>query len=255
MGNEKEMKIQFIGTGAADHEWSRYGEPGVMGSTVTLLDDHILIDCGPTALCALERYQADIDKITDIVITHSHTDHFDRENLKAVCTGRKLRLWGSGNVCGKAAEFCETRVLHYGMKFRIGRYDFLALEANHAVEDPTEETFLYLISGEKTLLYALDTGYLSSKAHRLLGKTRIDGAVWDATMSEPGDWRLFDHTDGRMFNIQRGLLERTGNMTPDTKVWFSHRARTLWPQELELQRKITERENVLLAIEGETVYL
>ena len=249
------MKIQFIGTGAADYDWSCYGAPGVMGSTVTLIDDHILMDCGPTAFQALKRYQADIDRITDIVITHSHSDHFDVENLKKVCSGSEICLWGSGNVCRKAASFCKTQTLHYGMNFQIGRYDFLALEANHAVEDPTEETFLYLISGEKTLFYALDTGYLASKAHRLLGKTHIDGAIWDATMSEPGDWRLFYHTDGQMFNIQRRLLERTGNMTSATKVWFNHRARTLWPQELELQRKIAARENVLLAVEGETVYL
>ena len=38
------MKIQFIGTGAADFDWSEYGKPGVLGSTSTLLDDHVLID-------------------------------------------------------------------------------------------------------------------------------------------------------------------------------------------------------------------
>jgi hypothetical protein len=44
-------------------------------------------------------------------------------------------------------------------------------------------------------------------------------------------------------------------MTSATKVWFNHRARTLWPQDLELQQKIAERENVSLALEGETVFL
>ena len=64
------MKIMFIGTGAADYDWSQYGQPGVSGSTATLIDDRLLIDCGPTAAAALERFGADPSKITDIVVTH-----------------------------------------------------------------------------------------------------------------------------------------------------------------------------------------
>ena len=37
------MKIMFIGTGAADHDWSRYGEDGVSGSTATLIDDRMRV--------------------------------------------------------------------------------------------------------------------------------------------------------------------------------------------------------------------
>ena len=50
------MKLQFIGTGAADFNWSKYGEPGVLGSTSTLLNGHILLDCGPTTAATFARY-------------------------------------------------------------------------------------------------------------------------------------------------------------------------------------------------------
>ena len=69
------MKLQFIGTGAADFDWSKYGEPGIKGSTSTLLDDHILIDCGTTVSKALKRFNIQSTDITAIVITHNHSDH------------------------------------------------------------------------------------------------------------------------------------------------------------------------------------
>ena len=74
-------------------------------------------------------------------------------------------------------------------------------------------------------------------------------------MSEPGDWRIFDHSDGLMFNIQRQVFIRRGNMDENTKIFFDHRARTLWPADPEEQEKIARRENVLLAHEGETVII
>lgn len=83
------MKIQFIGTGAADFDWSEYGKPGVLGSTSTLLDDHVLIDCGPTVPAALARFNADAAEITDIVITHNHSDHFDMESVKKIAGNGK----------------------------------------------------------------------------------------------------------------------------------------------------------------------
>ncbi|MBR7104826.1 MAG: MBL fold metallo-hydrolase [Lentisphaeria bacterium] len=250
------MKIRFIGTGAADHDWSRYGSPDVLGSAATLIDDHILIDCGPTVAAALKRFDVDTEKITDILITHNHSDHFDLRVLKELTAGRKVWLHGSPQVCQAACAFCQVHTLHWGVKFRAGVYEILPMESNHAVDDPTEETYCYLFSGEgKNLLYALDTAWFPSRACKMLGKTRLDAVVWDATMSEPGDWRIFDHSDGLMFNIQRQVFIRRGNMDENTKIFFDHRARTLWPADPEEQEKIARRENVLLAHEGETVII
>ena len=144
------MKLQFIGTGAADFDWSRYGEKNISGSCATLIDDHILIDCGTTTAKALERFNIDADKITTVVITHNHSDHFDPAVLEKVAKGRKLRLCGSTEVCQKVQHLCETFPLHYGEKFSAGEYEFTALPANHPVEDPNEETFIYIINEKDT---------------------------------------------------------------------------------------------------------
>lgn len=252
------MKITFLGTGAADHHWSRYGEPDVSGSTAALIDDRLLIDCGPTVAAALERFGLDRSKITDIVITHNHSDHFQPDVLKKIAGGRgdAICLYGSPQVCALAEPFCRVRPLDFGSRFQAGGYDFLALPANHTVEDIFEKTFLFRIAGEnETLLYALDTAWLPTLAYRLLGKTYLDGVIWDATMSRPGDWRIFEHTDPEMFAMMRKTLVFNGNMDENTRVWFNHRARTLWPSDPAEQEKIARRENVELAHEGETVYL
>ena len=111
------MKIQFIGTGAADFDWSEYGKPGVLGSTSTLLDDHVLIDCGPTVPAALARFNADAAEITDIVITHNHSDHFDMESVKKIAGNGKIRLFGSPQVCAEAEVCCEVHPVSYGCRF------------------------------------------------------------------------------------------------------------------------------------------
>ena len=93
------MKLQFIGTGAADFDWSKYGEPGIKGSTSTLLDDHILIDCGTTVSKALKRFNIQSTDITAIVITHNHSDHFNIDVLKEMTLSKEVCLYGSKEVC------------------------------------------------------------------------------------------------------------------------------------------------------------
>ena len=72
-------------------------------------------------------------------------------------------------------------------------------------------------------------------------------------MSEADDWRIFEHSDPVMFSHTRKVLKSDGVIDDDVKIWFDHRARTLWPEEPTEQEKIAARENVMLAHEGETV--
>ncbi|MBQ9788629.1 MAG: MBL fold metallo-hydrolase [Lentisphaeria bacterium] len=250
------IKLQFIGTGAADYDWSKYGEKGILGSATTLIDDHILIDCGTTAAAALKRFKADYPKITDIVITHNHSDHCEIENIRKVAAGRKINLYASPQVCEKMKDICTVHPLKPGDKFTIGEYTFTTLIGNHVLVDPNEFAFNYLIHGKgKNILYALDTSWLSSHAHKLIGNTYLNAIIWDATMSEPGDWRIFDHCDTYMIRIMREAFEQAQTIDAETINWFNHRARTLWPTSIAAQEKIADREKAKLCHEGEIFYL
>ena len=249
------MKMRFIGCGAADYDWSRYGEDGILGSTATLLNDSILLDCGPTVARALDRFGIDYEKISGIVNTHSHSDHFSVEVIRIIAGGRRIPFYGTWQACEQVRDFCEVHPVSAGDRFDFKGCSFLVLPANHAVTDLKEETFNYLISGDKTLLYALDTAWMLTKARLLIGKTHIDAVVWDATMSEADDWRIFEHSDPVMFANIRRVLQKTGNIDDNVKIWFDHRARTLWPQNPSEQEAIAKRENVMLAHEGEEVFI
>ena len=248
------MKLRFIGCGAADYDWSRYGEKGILGSTATLLNGSVLLDCGPTVAKALKRFGIDSSQITGIVNTHSHSDHFAPDVIREIATERKILFYGSLQACEQVRDFCEVRPLTFGDRFECMGCSFLALPANHAVADLKEETFNYLITeNNKTLLYALDTAWMLTKARLLIGKTHIDAIVWDATMSEADDWRIFEHSDPVMFANIRRVLYTTGVIDDHVKIWFDHRARTLWPEDPAACEAIAIKENVMLAHDGETV--
>ena len=247
------MKLRFIGCGAADYDWSRYGEKGILGSTATLLNGSVLLDCGPTVAKALKRFGIDSSQITGIVNTHSHSDHFSVDVIKEIAQDRKIHFYGSRQSCEQLKDICKVHPVSCGDSFELNGCTFLTLPANHAVTDLKEETFNYLITEDKTLLYALDTAWMLTKARLLIGKTHIDAIVWDATMSEADNWRIFEHSDPEMFSAIRRVLIQTGNVTEDVPVYFDHRARTLWPPELSEQQKIAERYGAHLAIDGETV--
>ena len=56
-----------------------------------------------------------------------------------------------------------------------------------------------------------------------------------------------------MFRVIRKTLAQSRNIDEKTRIWFNHRARTLWPADPAEQEKIAVRENVELAHEGEIV--
>ena len=71
------MQILFLGTGAAD--WPNPGPKVGKGRRFSslLLNQTILIDCGPMALDAHREFDVNVNLITDIVIGHGHGDHIN----------------------------------------------------------------------------------------------------------------------------------------------------------------------------------
>ncbi len=136
------MKMLFLGCGAADYDWSRYGEDGVLGSTLTLLDDSILLDCGPTATAAMQKFNVEYDQIIAIVNTHSHSDHLNLDEVRKISGKRKIPFYGSAEACAQVADCCEVHPLTFSDEFVIDNKNFLTLPSNHAVDNLKEEFYL-----------------------------------------------------------------------------------------------------------------
>ncbi len=249
------MKFTFLGTGAADWDWQSF-PPGTRGSCTTLLDDTILIDAGPTALENFSRNRVSPDGLTDILITHSHSDHFSTKSIAALARDRQLTVHATHQALLRLGDIpCRRHALTLRERFTIGDHAFTVLPANHALEDPDENAFHFLIdTPERRALYALDGGWILSNARIMLAGRPIDTIVWDATSGPSlNDWRFADHNDLGMIDAMRQALLQLGYITPATKHVLDHIAWSLWPQSKEECQQVAARYNAILAEDGMTI--
>jgi glyoxylase-like metal-dependent hydrolase (beta-lactamase superfamily II) len=128
------MKIQFLGTGAADYDASHRHLSGYRRNASALIDGVLLIDPGPGVPDAIETFGVDAGKIRYVINTHPHSDHFNKETL--------------ATLEAKGAQFIT---LADGETKRAGAYGITALAANHSIK-----TQHFIIDdGEKKLFYGL----------------------------------------------------------------------------------------------------
>ena len=186
------MKLQFIGTGAAEGIPAVYckcavcqtararGGNELRGRSQCVIDDCLGIDYPPDAYMQAERFQIDLTKVNHLLITHSHMDHFYAHDF--ILRGYKytktplspLHIYGNEEV-KRVFDECTRRELRAEVKANItvhtlrpfapftiendgGRYTVTPLLAQHSV---TEQALLYLVEkGEISYLHLTDTGRL-----------------------------------------------------------------------------------------------
>ena len=254
--------LHFIGTGAADHDWKNIGAPGVRGSSCMLLDGHILLDAGVTAAFNLARFGAAPDAVTDLLVTHTHIDHFDPQAIGKIIAARSAEAPLLHIHCSpEGAEIlrrngldaqCKITSVKPGDTFFIGEKQVTALPSNHLIKERfAEETMWYLFRMKQgNLLYALDGAWITTRAAEMLRGLTLDWAVWDATVHQTADQRSFEHNDLTMVEMIIAALKTRKTVTDKTVHILTHFARTLWPDE-ETTRKIVELDHgKIMAYDG-----
>lgn len=212
------MKLQFLGTGAAEgvpamfcncdtcREIRKRGESEFHTRSQVILDDTVGIDFPPDAYYHALRFDVDLAKLRYLLITHSHMDHFYAHDF--ILRGYKyclelsspLTIFGNAEVVKIFAE-CTRRELRVevAQKIRVqeiqpfspfsfgdnGEYTATALLAQHS---KTETAFVYLIEkGEKVYLHLTDTGRLPTETldyleSYLIAKNKtVDFVTFDCT--------------------------------------------------------------------------
>ena len=257
------MKLTFLGTGAADWDWQNM-PPGTRGSTATLVGKSCLIDAGPTVASSLARLGMKPSQIAHVVITHSHSDHFNPATVASIAEARrgKLTVWAAPQaLAALEGVSCVRSEVAAGTRFKCGRFAFTALPSNHLTSLPEEQTLNYLVeSDEKTLLYALDGAWMLAKAkslltHALQGRA-LDAVVWDATCGPTlNDWRFAEHNDLAMIDAMRKSMLGARLISPDTRHVFDHLARTLWPADAAARAALAAEYDGTIAEDGEPFIL
>ncbi len=253
------MKIRFLGTAAAE------GIPGIFcgckncvdarekgGRYVrtrsqVIIDDNLLIDFGPDTYLHSLKYGIDISKLSDVLITHVHSDHFYPTELKNRLAGyasymkhQAITFHGSEDIVAPLSEILsgadteenrsriKVHVLAPYETVRILDYDVTPLPACHGTSHP----YIYLINdGRSAFLLLNDSGrLLPSHYEWLKGCGASVGAVsYDCTYGNVDVEKMFgvaDHHMGLLDDIAvRDRLMSEGIITDKTvniATHFSH---------------------------------
>ena len=227
------MKIQFLGTAAAEgmpavfcncavcQEARRLGGKNIRTRSQALIDDQLLIDLPADTYMHFLTNGIEGDRIGHLLITHSHEDHLYPDELEMRCSwyAHDLRVPELQIYCGEGAyakishlndqdKGVKADRLPHFQSVSFDGYTVTALPARHFEGDGAQ---FYVIEGEKTILYAHDTGFFFDEVFAFIQRKgfRFDLVSLDCTNV---DIPIHDQ-GGHMgiANIQR-VLERLAGM-------------------------------------------
>ncbi len=189
------MKITYLGTAAYEGfpalfcnceycvEARRLGGKNIRTRSQSLIDDDLLVDFPADTYFHFLQNGIEGDKIKYLLVTHSHCDHLYVDDIMARgypyahnMRNETLKIFCSetaSKTFKKTPKNAEITVLKAFETVNFGRYSVTALPARHM---PNGEPFIYVIKGDKTVLYAHDTGYFYEEVFDFIDK---NGIVFD----------------------------------------------------------------------------
>lgn len=243
------MKLKYLGTGAAE------GIPGmfcncrvcrnalkIRGKEIktrsqALLDDKLLIDFPADTYMHILNHGLDLRNIHNVIITHSHADHFYPNDFWCRFEGiaydiveEPLNIYvteaGYNEALRQLGEdMNETRVKFHKIAtfepFDVEDYHIIPLAADH---DSSSNPVIYIIEkGEKSLLYAHDTGIFPDSTWDYLEKynKKFELISLDCTGMAQKNWRrshLCLNTDKEVYD----RLTEIGVCDKNTIVYVNH---------------------------------
>ena len=251
------MQVLFLGTCACDYspklkdEYKDCFDKNARRSSAVLLNEKYLIDCGEHCLDELRIAKTDISKITDVFVTHLHSDHFNAECIETLAEGKiqPLRLWIREDAVLPALKNVEIRRMKNEEKYSItSELSVTGLLANH---DPKvyPQHLLFEVSGKK-FLYACDGAWFLTATYNYLKNQKLDLLVLDATCGElENEWRIAEHNTLPMIRLMLPSLKKVGIIDEYTQTYLSHIAPSLHRPHVEIEQSM-EKYGVKVAYDG-----
>ena len=234
-------ELLFLGTGAADWRIEDRGQgprsqgPGFFRrNSAALLDRRLLLDCGRHIFDFAEAAgePALYDGVTDILITHSHSDHFCRDSILTLAGRQKLRLGCDRHVMQAVGPHpnIEYPVFEPCHEAQMGAYRVMPVIASHSVPlDADNVAMHYIVTAPdgKTLFYGLDGAWFFGPSWLVMKKYRFDAMVLDCTVGDADDWRLCEHNTIPMLRTLTKGIREAGMLADGGQIVASHMARAL----------------------------
>lgn len=260
------MKITYYGT-AASEGWPGIfcqcdvcrkarllGGKNIRTRSQALINDDLLLDLPPDNYLHSLFYGLETDKIRTLLITHSHSDHFYPEDLEFLEEPYShtypdiLQVYGNEAVeqgilrARKRLGGEKDRFLFHraegNVPFSVGEYTVLPLYASHAREERC--LFYWIAQGNKSVLYAHDTGALTQENLDVLAQVpgKLSLVSLDCTSQKERDggyhMGLLDAAEQKDRLLARGLAD-------EHTIWvvnhFSHNGGWLHEEMDEQARK------------------
>ena len=189
------MKITYLGTAAAEGmpavfcncEFCRQaralGGKNIRTRSQTLINDDLLIDLPADTYSHLLTNGIEGDRIRYLFMTHSHPDHLyplELEMRQGVAA-HEMRVEKLRVFCGRGVYDKLESQVHNRLGFEVTQikafetvcvdgYEVTALPARHFDGD---DALFYVIKGDKTLLYAHDTGFFYEEVFEYFRKNSL----------------------------------------------------------------------------------
>ncbi|UER54644.1 MBL fold metallo-hydrolase [Kineosporiaceae bacterium SCSIO 59966] len=231
------MEVLLLGTGSADgwpNPFCRCAscatqlDAGIVRTpTSALVDDVLLLDCGPETPRAALRAGRRLDRLEAVLLTHAHPDHsapmallsrswaHRTEPLVVAGPGEVIEQWRPWAAPDAALRWYPVRA---GEELRVGGYGVRALPAEH-----DGEAVLWLVRDAegRRLLYATDTGPLPEETVAALGAEPLDVLLLEETFGDH-DTHGTRHHDLPSFAADLARLRRAGAVGGGTRVVAVH---------------------------------
>ncbi|NGP44907.1 adenosylcobinamide kinase [Bacillaceae bacterium SIJ1] len=268
------MQITFLGTGAAEgipspfcncdtcEHARKHGGRNIRKRQSVLIDNKLLIDLGPDIFASCAEQGLSLCDVETMLITHSHSDHFDPENL--VLREKAYRLatdlpdvtmiagpsvwmrWDEEGMKDQRSQIKRTPILP-GRTIQASGYTVTAIEANH--HGTVGDAMNYMIDdGSCVLLFASDSGVYSEAVWHELSAHRFDAVILEGTVW--GRPSVKEHLNETDFKLMMERMKDIGAATDKTTFIATHFSHQGWagPHE-EIEAKAA-RLGALCAYDG-----
>lgn len=229
---EHTTKLFFLGTAAADFsprlktDCANRFDKDARRASCMMIGQNYMVDCGLYALESLRIAGADISKITDIFVTHTHADHFIADHVAQIAAGKPqpLRLWVRRDA--EIPEIPNVEVIHMPRHTVMEVAPGMTVESVDANHHPGTfpQHYIFTIGG-KQLLYATDGAWFLYESYRYLRNRGLDMMIIDATCGDyVGDYRMGEHNSIPMIRLMLPSLRTWGALREDSRVLLTHLA-------------------------------
>lgn len=286
------MRIRFMGTGAAtaaplpfcrcDH-CRELREKGLFRRRAALLiNDDLIIDFGPDVPQMAAELNIDLTKVTTILQTHSHADHFDAGHIVTRIPGYApenlppLTMIGSpltmehireklmreegddADIFSESACRAMNLFAHSATPdemLHTCRYDILPIPVPHDVRDGSVIYLVHDTADEKTILYATDCPPFTDEVWQTLSHFKLDCAIMDHTYGTlPRTAPCTSHMDAHQFASALCRLRKEGILKPGAPAYATHISHEAHGT-VALMEAFAADNHYLLPVDGQNIFL